>query len=79
MLYDANKTILHSRFLKKEEVIGTGVSFKFDAYLVDIGEPEGKNKIDLTAPANNCNVVKDTEKVHIQENSLTSSNYTLKG
>ncbi|PON92871.1 hypothetical protein TorRG33x02_114690, partial [Trema orientale] len=81
MLYDEMRKLLNSGFLKREEVIRTGASFVFDAYLVDIGEPEGNNEpvVDLTAQGNSCNVVKERGKMHEQQNSLTSNKYVLKG
>ncbi|PKI51729.1 hypothetical protein CRG98_027892 [Punica granatum] len=48
MLYDASRKLLGSRFLKKDEIIGSGFSVTFDAHLVDIGEPEGQG----AAPTN---------------------------
>ncbi|PON32348.1 hypothetical protein PanWU01x14_362050 [Parasponia andersonii] len=80
MLYDETRKLMNSGFLKREEVIRTGVSFVFDAYLVEIGEPEGNNAplADLTAEGNSCNVVKETGKMHEQQNSLTSNKYVLK-
>ncbi|XP_016470046.1 uncharacterized protein LOC107792351 isoform X2 [Nicotiana tabacum] len=44
MLYDATRRLLVSRFLKKNESIGSGESVTFDGYLVDIGECEGDQK-----------------------------------
>lgn len=73
MLYDETRKLLNSRFLKREQVIRTGVSFVFDAYLVDIGEPEGNNKplADLTAQGNSCTFVKETGKIHKKEISVS--------
>ncbi|KAJ8424094.1 LOW QUALITY PROTEIN: hypothetical protein Cgig2_000840 [Carnegiea gigantea] len=38
ILYDSSKNQLDKRFLKKDEVVGSGESLAFDAYLVDIGD-----------------------------------------
>lgn len=70
---------MNSGFLTREEVIRTGVSFVFDAYLVDIGEPNNEPLADLTAQGNSCNVVKETGKIHEQQNSVTSNKYVIKG
>ncbi|XP_010267567.1 PREDICTED: uncharacterized protein LOC104604753 isoform X2 [Nelumbo nucifera] len=44
MLYDASRRLLDSRFLKKDEVVRPGEKLVFDAYLVDIGDPEWSHK-----------------------------------
>ncbi|GLT74645.1 hypothetical protein SLA2020_464320 [Shorea laevis] len=49
MLFDESRKLLDSRFLKKDEVVTSGESIAFDAYLVEIGEcernlGEGKNR-----------------------------------
>ncbi|KAK4802601.1 hypothetical protein SAY86_000804 [Trapa natans] len=41
MLYDESETLLECRILKGEEAVGSGESLVFNAYLVDIGDPEG--------------------------------------
>ncbi|GMH09318.1 hypothetical protein Nepgr_011159 [Nepenthes gracilis] len=43
-LYDASKNLLDRRFLKRDEVITSGESLAFEAYLVDIGDPEGNHE-----------------------------------
>lgn len=66
MLYDSSKKLLDSRFLKKDEVIGSGESLTFDSYLVDVGEPEGSHKpeIALNVWGSDCKVVAKTGIVH---------------
>lgn len=44
ILYDDCENILHSRFVKKDEIIKSGETLAFDCYLVDIGEPHGDGK-----------------------------------
>lgn len=58
MLYDLNRRLLDSRFLRKDEVIISGESVTFDGHLVDVGECEGDNKplIDLNLEGRNCNL-----------------------
>lgn len=36
--------ILHSRFLKKDDIIKSGETLAFDSYLVDIGDLHGDQK-----------------------------------
>ena len=69
MLYDATRTLLDSRFLKKDEIIRSGESLAFDAHLVDIGETEEihKSPMDLKAPERNCRVVGNRGTLHEQE------------
>lgn len=78
MLYDETRSLLSTRFLKKEDVLRSGISLAFDAYLIDIGDPEVKNETTL-AQGNNCNVAKEMGKMHKQQSSLTTNNYVLKG
>lgn len=44
MLYDDCGKLLASRFLKKDEVVESGVELAFDTHLVDIGDPEENSK-----------------------------------
>ncbi|CAK9166279.1 unnamed protein product [Ilex paraguariensis] len=69
MLYDATRTLLDSRFLKKDEIIRSGESLAFDAHLVDIGETEEIHKapMGLKAPERNCRVVGNRGTLHEQE------------
>ncbi|KAI8546176.1 hypothetical protein RHMOL_Rhmol07G0097300 [Rhododendron molle] len=55
-LYDTGRRLLDSRFLKKDEVIGSGESLALDGHLVDIGEPEGDHRPpeELKVPGRNC-------------------------
>ncbi|KAF7139128.1 hypothetical protein RHSIM_Rhsim07G0080700 [Rhododendron simsii] len=55
-LYDTGRRLLDSRFLKKDEVIGSGESLALDVHLIDIGEPEGDHRPpeELKVPGRNC-------------------------
>ncbi|KAI3422950.1 DUF2439 domain-containing protein [Psidium guajava] len=44
-LYDASWKVLVNKFLRKDEVLGTGKSLVFDSHLVDIGEHIVKEKV----------------------------------
>ncbi|KAF3448740.1 hypothetical protein FNV43_RR09453 [Rhamnella rubrinervis] len=61
LLFDSNRNLLDSRFLKKDEVIESEEAITFDAHLVEIGEPKGDHKI-LTE--SNCNVTKEAGNMH---------------
>ncbi|XP_038725778.1 uncharacterized protein LOC120016883 isoform X2 [Tripterygium wilfordii] len=43
-LYDECDNLLECRILKKDEVIGSGETLTFNAYIVDVGDPEGDLK-----------------------------------
>ena len=45
-MFDSGKNQIDKRFLKKDEVVSSGESLTFDAYLVDIGDPTGANEDD---------------------------------
>ncbi|KAI6707009.1 hypothetical protein NL676_009971 [Syzygium grande] len=44
MLYDDSEQLLECRILKNDEVVSSGETLTFNAYLVDVGEPEGGQK-----------------------------------
>ncbi|XP_039168903.1 uncharacterized protein LOC104446112 isoform X2 [Eucalyptus grandis] len=44
MLYDGSDQLLECRILKNDEVVRSGETLTFNAYLVDVGEPEGGQK-----------------------------------
>ncbi|CAK9310874.1 unnamed protein product [Citrullus colocynthis] len=44
MLFDENRKLLDSRFIKKDEAVKSGESIAFDAHLVEIGECEKDHK-----------------------------------
>ncbi|XP_038874788.1 uncharacterized protein LOC120067307 isoform X2 [Benincasa hispida] len=44
MLFDENRKLLDSRFIKKDETVKSGESIAFDAHLVEIGECEKDHK-----------------------------------
>ena len=77
-MLDETKTVLHSRFLRKDEVIRAGILMKFDSYLIDVGELEGNNKTDLIALGNICNVEK-TPKIPRDHDFHPSKSYRFKG
>ncbi|WCJ26548.1 hypothetical protein M5689_008356 [Euphorbia peplus] len=79
MLYDASKTLLNTRFLKNDEIIGSDESIKFDTYLVDVGEPEGDNQVfvDLTADGNISNVVGKERIKHEHQNSFQEKKFLV--
>ncbi|XP_030501106.1 uncharacterized protein LOC115716449 isoform X1 [Cannabis sativa] len=80
MLYDETRNLLNSGFLKRDEVVRTGVSFVFDAYLVEIGQPDENNEpiAASSAQENCCEIVKDIEKMHRQQSSLAFNKSALK-
>lgn len=42
-MYDDSEKLIDSRFLKKDEVVESGVTLTFEAHLVDIGNLEREN------------------------------------
>ncbi|KAM3711800.1 hypothetical protein ACB098_01G136500 [Castanea mollissima] len=44
MLYDDCEKLLECKILKKEEAVSCGETLTFNAYLIDVGEPEGDHK-----------------------------------
>lgn len=44
MLYDDCEKLLECRILKKDETVSCGETLTFNAYLIDVGEPEGDHK-----------------------------------
>nr|POE50346.1 hypothetical protein CFP56_60364 [Quercus suber] len=44
MLYDDCEKLLECRILKKDEAVSCGETLTFNAYLIDVGEPEGDHK-----------------------------------
>lgn len=75
MLYDSNKKLLDSRFLKKDEVIKSGETLTFDAHLVDVGEPEGNHEplMELNVQGRNCKEVGKVVTPHREQNNSKSS------
>lgn len=65
LLYDLNRRLLDSRFLRKDEVIISGESVTFAGHLVDVGECEGDSKLNLEGQ--NCNL---DQKVKAQCESI---------
>ncbi|CAK9159601.1 unnamed protein product, partial [Ilex paraguariensis] len=64
------KNYLESRFVKKEDVIRSGETLEFDAYLVDIGDPHGDHK-----PIPNLNFQgRDKKNANSGKNKAPSSN-----
>ncbi|XP_059442049.1 uncharacterized protein LOC132174406 [Corylus avellana] len=44
ILYDDCERLLECRIAKKDEVVSSGETLTFNAYLVDVGDPEGDHK-----------------------------------
>lgn len=44
MLYDDCEKLLECRITKKDEVVSSGETLTFNAYLVDVSDPEGDHK-----------------------------------
>lgn len=44
MLYDDSEKLLDSRLMKKDEMVKSGETLTFDAFLVDVGDPEGDHR-----------------------------------
>lgn len=70
-LYDANRRLLDSRFLKSNEMISSAESLKLDCYLVEIGECEGDQKPlkNSNLQGKNCIAVGETKVLHEQVQS----------
>jgi hypothetical protein len=84
LLYDADRKLLDSRFLKKDEVIRSGESIAFNAHLIEIGEPEGNNKspadlIHLNAQGNKGNINRKSGLMHGQQDSHKDRKSVVKG
>ncbi|KAI4315551.1 hypothetical protein L6164_028348 [Bauhinia variegata] len=72
MLFDSSRKLLDSRFQKKDEVIRSGESIAFDAYLIDIGEYQGNFKLDSSVQGNTCTDYGRRGMIYRQQNSLQS-------
>ncbi|KAG5539507.1 hypothetical protein RHGRI_019902 [Rhododendron griersonianum] len=74
-LYDTGRRLLDSRFLKKDEVIGSGESLALDGHLVDIGEPEGDHRPpeELKVPGRNCTAGGKTGFTHGRQTQPSTS------
>lgn len=44
VLYDDSEKLLDSRLMKKDEMVKSGETLTFDAFLVDVGDPEGDHR-----------------------------------
>ena len=44
MLYDDCEKLLECRILNKDEAVRCGETLTFNAYLIDVGDPEGDHK-----------------------------------
>ncbi|KAK3429282.1 hypothetical protein EUGRSUZ_E00696 [Eucalyptus grandis] len=66
MLYDDSDQLLECRILKNDEVVCSGETLTFNAYLVDVGEPEeGQKPLDDTyARSRENKVPKRTNLLH---------------
>ncbi|GAB2296126.1 hypothetical protein Dimus_030260 [Dionaea muscipula] len=77
-LYDAQKNLLESRFLKKDEVIKTSETLRLDAHLVDIEDPEVSHEhlVDLNAQGSNLVVTRragTTERHWSKDSSIVGT------
>ncbi|KAJ1408190.1 hypothetical protein SESBI_23723 [Sesbania bispinosa] len=79
MLSDANRKLLDSRFVKKDDIIRPGESIVFDTYLVDIGEDQGSHRQDSCVQGDNCTNVERMEKMDRQQTSLDSDAHVTVG
>ncbi|XP_039169216.1 uncharacterized protein LOC104444044 [Eucalyptus grandis] len=66
MLYDDGDQLLECKILKNDEVVCSGETLTFNAYLVDVGEPEGGQKPldDTYARSRENKVPKRTNLLH---------------
>ncbi|CAI8619614.1 unnamed protein product [Vicia faba] len=78
-LFDASRTLLDSRFLKKDDVIKPGESITFDTYLVDISEDQVSHTPDSSVQGNNCTNIKRIEKIDRQKTSLDTDSHVTVG
>ena len=79
LLFDETRKLLETRFLKKDEVIGSGESFAFNAHLVDIGEPEGNEaQADLKFQAKGFHGQKSW-KLHREDDCIMIDDFEVKG
>ncbi|KAI9108434.1 hypothetical protein K1719_020625 [Acacia pycnantha] len=69
MLLDANKKLLDSKFLKKDDIIRPGESLAFDAYLVDVGENQGNHEPDSYDQGKKSTDSEEIRKMHWQQSS----------
>ncbi|XVE60658.1 hypothetical protein DITRI_Ditri05aG0146000 [Diplodiscus trichospermus] len=83
MLYDASKTLINSRFLKKDEVIQSGESIAFAAHLVNIEEAEGNYQgptpMDSDVCVSNYSVAGKTGMINRVQNCLKTNKSFWKG
>ncbi|CAJ2676413.1 unnamed protein product [Trifolium pratense] len=78
-LFDANRNLLDSRFLKKDDVIKPGESVAFDTYLVDISEDQGSHTPDSIVKGGNCTNVQRKQKIDRQQTSLDNDTHVTVG
>ncbi|GLU06657.1 hypothetical protein SLE2022_236640 [Rubroshorea leprosula] len=77
ILYDDCEKLLECRILRKDEDVTSGETLTFNAYLVDVGDPEGDHEDDLNFHKlkNNLNS-SELKKANTQKNKVRSSNLT---
>ncbi|WJX54100.1 hypothetical protein P8452_40022 [Trifolium repens] len=78
-LFDANRNLLDSRFLKKDDVMKPGESISFDTYLVDISEDQGSHTPDSIVKEGNCTNVQRLQKIDRQQTSLDTDTHVTVG
>ncbi|KAL5747740.1 hypothetical protein ACOSP7_024757 [Xanthoceras sorbifolium] len=77
VLFDENRKLLDSRFLRRDEVIKSSESVAFDGHLVEIGELEENCEplVDLNANGNNSNIAGKSEAMHGQQTYIKNNKY----
>nr|XP_018678649.1 PREDICTED: uncharacterized protein LOC103978434 isoform X3 [Musa acuminata subsp. malaccensis] len=69
LLYDDSEKLIDSRFLKKDEVIGSGGTLTFEAHLVDIGNLEEKGPFkNLNSSRNDSKLSEKARNLQQKEN-----------
>ncbi|CAL9114853.1 uncharacterized protein LOC135583824 isoform X1 [Musa acuminata AAA Group] len=69
LLYDDSEKLIDSRFLKKDEVIGSGGTLTFEAHLVDIGNLEEKGPFkNLNSSRNDSKLSEKAQNLQQKEN-----------
>ncbi|XP_057751878.1 uncharacterized protein LOC130969972 [Arachis stenosperma] len=74
VLYDLSKRPLERRFLKKDEVVRSGESLKFDGHLVEVGEPDGSHQSPMNEQETDSNTVVQRRILRHGQNDLLKVN-----
>ncbi|KEH21265.1 hypothetical protein MtrunA17_Chr8g0388581 [Medicago truncatula] len=78
-LFDANRNLLDSRFLKKDDLIKPGESIRFDTYLVDISEDQESHPPNSIVKGGNCTNLQRIQKIDRQKTSLDTDTPVIVG